>query len=144
MIQEYLMIIRHWKWEPPPPISLQMWEFLQSSQKALHHSKYANRLLKSIFRPCLNANRVVVLWFFLLLRQLQNYKIRGHQKAGVNTHLLYWMKSEAVQKNIHPDGYEGSFFLIETSIQSDLQFCCSNAEYNLTGFLRPDVSKELD
>lgn len=54
------------------------------------------------------------------------------------------MKSEAVQKNIHPDGYEGSFFLIETSIQSDLQFCCSNAEYNLTGFLRPDVSKELD
>lgn len=128
----------------------EMIEFLQSQKRALEKSKYANRWSKTMIRTCLT------LWSrsprayldlkssgFMILpsqRQLQYYKNKVHQKAGVTTDLLHWMKTEAESKNIPPEGYEGGLALDEMSIQSDLQFYCKDGEYYLTGFT--EISEE--
>jgi hypothetical protein len=134
--------------ECPPKIA----QFLQSQQRALTTSKYGNRWSKDIIRVCLS------LWCrsprgykdlrssgFLMLpseRLLQIYKNRVHQKAGINRELVHWMRSEAICKNLPPEGFEGGLILDEMSIQSDLQFYSKDGVEYLVGFT--DLGEESD
>ena len=124
-----------------PPRIMQL---LLDQQRNLKESKTGRRWSKEIIRLCLT------MWCrspraygdlrssgFLLLpshRLLQIYKNKIHQKAGINKEILHWMKNEAVNKNIPPEGYEGGLMLDEMSIQSDLQFYSRDNKIYITGF----------
>lgn len=68
-----------------------------------------------------------------LQRQLQFYKNKVHQRAGINTDILHWMRNEATL-NIPPEGYEGGLALDEMSIQPDLQMYCKDGKYHISRF----------
>lgn len=49
------------------------------------------------------------------------YKNTIKHNIGFDNNILNWMHSEAVRKEIHPDGWIGGIIIDEMAIQSDLQ-----------------------
>lgn len=68
-------------------------------------------------------------------RLIQIYKNKYTQQAGIQKHILEWMRNEASVQNLSKEGFEGGLMIDEMSIQEDLAIKRKGNNFQLVGFV---------
>jgi hypothetical protein len=133
-----------------PNVSDEMAELFLSQAKNVSRDPRGRRWTQHVISVCLKwycrspqsyeAFRATNMLILPCPSTLILYKNKVKQETGFNEKILQWMHAEAVEKQIHEDGWMGGIVIDEMSIQSDLQISKNGDAVELCGFT--DVGNE--